>query len=365
MKKIVLLLIGLLFLSGLVSAYQVNIDAPDSLAVGKPLVVTGTTTFGVGTPIDVVLYYQLTTTTQVKRKIVYIQSDKTFKAVFDTTGLNPGIYKVEVPAPASGESITMQLITLYDRTNEISMSYPLNQSFTGKIYLAGEIKGLENSGVQIEVIDPYGLVVFGPQYINTDNSAHFAAEIPLAEPGVYEVSFIDAKGYIGSRTFTSLVQGATALTVAPAATRTTNMAVVSAHTRSSRDSPAYFIVDTGTGPVTIYTSKSLDWVIEYIDDAGVLHMENDQGEQNAEKASFQGRGKTVYVKVYPYKYSVTSDVFLYGENVNSITISPAVPAQFASTEPQETTTQESPVIPVIPVLAAGIAAIILALKKTY
>ena len=58
MKKIVLLVMGLLFLSGSVSAYLVNIDAPESLPIGKPLIVNGTTTFGIGTPVDVVLYYQ-------------------------------------------------------------------------------------------------------------------------------------------------------------------------------------------------------------------------------------------------------------------------------------------------------------------
>ena len=79
MKKIVLLVMGLLFLSGIGSAYQVNIDAPDSLPIGKPLIVNGTTTFGIGTPIDVVLYYQLTTTTEIKRKIVYVQSDRSFR----------------------------------------------------------------------------------------------------------------------------------------------------------------------------------------------------------------------------------------------------------------------------------------------
>ena len=362
MKKIVLLLIGLLFLSGWVSAYQVNIDAPDSLAVGKPLVVTGTTTFGVGTPIDVVLYYQLTTTTEIKRKIVYVQSDKSFKAVFDTTGLKPGTYKVEVPANGLGDSISMRLVTLFDRTEEISLSSPLNQGFTGKIYVSGQIKGDENSGVQIEVIDPDGLVVFGPQYVNIDNAAHFAAVVPITNPGDYEVSFTDVKGYIGSRTISSQGQATVASTVMPSETLTTNPAVISAHTQSSRDTPAYFIVKTGTGPVTLYTSKSLDWVIEYIDDKGALHTDNDQGSMNSERAEFQGNGKIVYVKVYPYKYSVASDVFLYGENVNSIVVSPTVPAPFAATESQTATTQASPVVPVIGIVAVGMA-LILAHKK--
>ena len=94
MKKIVLIVIGLFFLSGFVSGYQVNIVAPVSLSIGKPLIVTGTTTLGIGTPIDVVLYYQETTTTEVGRKVVYVQSDKSFKTFFDTTNLKKGTYKV-------------------------------------------------------------------------------------------------------------------------------------------------------------------------------------------------------------------------------------------------------------------------------
>ncbi len=362
MKKIVLLLIGLLFLSWWVSAYQVTIDAPDSLAVGKPLFVTGTTTFGIGTPVDVVLYYQLTTTTEIQRKIAYIQPDKSFKTVFDTTGLKPGTYKVEVPANGFGDSVTMRLVTLYDRSGDIYLSSPHNQSFSGRISLSGRIKGDENSGVQIEVVDPDGLVVFGPQYVNTDNAANFAAEIPITVPGVYEISFTDVNGYIGSRTITSLSPATVFPPVTPVGTVTANPIVVSAHAPSSRDNPAYFIVKTGTGPVTLYTSKSPDWVIEYTDDKGVLHMENDQGQMNPETAEFQGNGKIVYVKIYPYKYSVTSDVFLYGENVRSIEISPTVPAPFTATEPQVATTEQSPVVPVLGVIALG-TALVLRKKK--
>ena len=197
MKKIVLLVIGLLFLSGWVSAYQVNIDAPDSLTVGKPLIVTGTTTFGVGTPIDVVLYYQLTTSTEIQRKIVYVQSDKTFKAVFDTTGFDKGTYKVEVPANGLGDSVNMRIIQLVDRDDDIFLASPVSQNFTGNIYIAGNIKGDENSGVQIEVTDSDGLLIFGPQYVNTNNAGDFVADVPVSQPGNYDVSFTDAQGFIG------------------------------------------------------------------------------------------------------------------------------------------------------------------------
>jgi hypothetical protein len=226
MKKIVLLIMGLLFLSGWVSAYQVNIDAPDLLSVGKPLVVTGTTSFGVGTPIDVVLYYQLTTSTEIQRKIVYVQSDKTFKAVFDTTGFDKGTYKVEVPANGLGDSVNTRVIKLVDRDDNIFLASPDNQNFTGNIYIAGNIKGDENSGVQLEVTDSDGLLLFGPQYVNTNNAGDFVAEVPVSQPGNYEVSFTDALGFIGTRTIS--VVGQSDLTVSPIMTQITGHPAASA-----------------------------------------------------------------------------------------------------------------------------------------
>jgi hypothetical protein len=354
MKKIVLFVLGLVFLSGFASAYQVNIDAPDSLSIGKPLIVTGTTTLGIGTPIDVVLYYPLTTTTEIERKIVYVQSDKSFKTFFDTTHLKKGTYKVEVPATGLGSSSeSMRLIQLVDRSDEIYLSSLSRQGFNGKIYIAGSIKGGENSGVQIEVIGPADTVVFGPSYVNTNNAGLFAADISITEPGVYEVSFTDSKGFIGTRTIT--VTGDSPLATTPVVTATT-YPVFSAHAKASRDSPAYFVVKAGSGPVVLHTSSSIDWVIEYIDDKGVLHVANSQGESNPERAEFLGRGKTIYVKVYPYKYADRSEVFLYAENVYSIVVSPTAPEAFAATAPQTPTpTQQSPAFPLAGFVSMGIA----------
>lgn len=353
MKKIVLLVMGLLFLTGFASAYQVNIDAPESLSIGKPLIVTGTTTLGIGTPIDVVLYYQLTTTTEVERKIVYVQSDKSFKTFFDTTNLKKGTYKVEVPANGLGSSSeTMRLVQLIDRSDEISMSSFSRQSFNGKIFIAGTIKGGENSGIQIELIGPADTVVFGPSYVNTNNAGAFSAEISILEPGEYEVSFTDAKGFIGTRTIS--VIGEPTMGATPAATVTTYQ-VYSAHAKASQDAPAYFIIKTGSGPVILHTSSSVDWVIEYIDDKGLLHRENNYGEQNPERAEFIGTGKVVFVKIYPYKYTDTSEVFLYAENVNSVAVSPNVPAPFAATASKTPTeTPRSAPFSLIGMIAIGI-----------
>lgn len=365
MKKIVLLVLGLIFLPLSAIAYQVNIDAPVSLTVGKPLVVTGTTTFGVGTPIDVVLYHQLTTTSEVKRKIVYIQPDKTFKAVFDTTGLKTGTYKVEVPTSGmGGDAVTMRVIQLVDRSDAIWLASSLSQPFTGKISIAGTITGGENSGVQIEVVGPGDLVVFGPRFVNTNYMGDFTVEVPITETGEYEVSFTDSKGYIGAKTITIL--GNSAPIEIPVTETSAMVKVLSAHTPSSQDTPAYFIVNSGTGPVTLYTSSSVDWILEYIDGNGAHNMVNIHGAGVAERVELAGsRGKTLYVKVYPRQVSATGEAFLYAENVNGVSVSPYVPAPFAALEtpaPVPDTT-ESPVHPLLAFLAIGV--VLFALRKNW
>jgi len=353
MKKIVLLVIGLLFLPVFASAYQVNIDAPETLTVGKPLVVTGVTTFPPGMAVDVVLYYQLTTTTEIKRQVVSIKPDNTFKVIFDTTDLKTGTYKVEVPVNGMGDSVTMRLVRIVDRSDEIEMDSPLNQQYTGTLVIAGTLKGDENSGVQVEVIGPDSSVVFGPRFVNTDNDGAFSTEVPIMIPGQYEVSFTDAKGFIGTRIITATGPQTPAPTLSDAAAPKT---VVSAHAKASRDTPAYFSVDTGSGPVMLYTSSSIDWVIEYIDENGVLHVENNQDAQNPEKAAVAGSGNTIFVKIYPYGSSEQGEVFLNAENANAISVSPIIPAPFAATKPQATGgTPDVPLSPLPGLAALGIA----------
>jgi len=347
-------MMGLLFLTTVVSAYRVNIDAPDTLSVGKPLIVNGTTTFGIGTPIDVVLYYQLTTTTEIKRKIVYVQQDYTFRTVFDTTGLKTGMYKVEVPTNGmGGDSVTMRVVYLIDRSDELQLSSSTSQTFNGKISIAGMIKGDENSGVQIEVTGPDNTVVFGPSYINTNYQGSFAADVPVNGPGEYGVSFTDADGYIGKRIITST--GPQYLTTVPTSA-STKISIVSAHTKSSQENPAYFAIKTGFGQVNIHTSSSVDWVLEYVDDKGATQVVNEEGEQYPEWVQLKGDGKTIYIKVYPFKNTVSSEVFVYVENATSIMISPTIPQPFATAS--TSSTAETPVSLILPVMGLAAAAIV-------
>jgi len=333
MKKIVLLTMGLFVIPLIASAYQVSIDAPETLTVGKPLIVTGNTTFPPGMSVDVVLYYQLTTTTEIKRQVVGIRPDRTFKVVFDTTDLKTGTYKVEVPVNGMGDSVTMRLVRIVDRSEEIQLDSPVNQQFAGTLLIAGAVKSDPNSGVQIEVIGPDSSVVFGPQFVPTDSDGSFISNVPITVPGDYEVSFTDAKGFIGTRIVTASGPQTPVPILSEAAPAKT---VVSAHARASRDSPAYFSVKTNPGQVTLYTSPSFDWVIEYVDEEGNLHVENNQDAQNPQKATTAGTGKTIFVKIYPYQYSQQGEVSLFAENANAISVSPTVPPPFAAAAPQST-----------------------------
>jgi hypothetical protein len=249
-------------------------------------------------------------------------------------------------------------VNLIDRSDDIQMNSPAYQNFNGKMSVAGTIRGDENSGVQIEVIGPDNLVVFGPFYINTNYQGSFATDVPIKEPGDYEVIFTDAKGYIGNRIITVVGQQPLTSGTNPAITKTV---VVSAHTKSSRDNPAYFAITGGTRLVTIHTSSSIDWILEYADDKGVIHVVNEENEKSPEKVQVQGKGQPIYIKAYPLSYSVNSEVFVYAENATSIVISPTIPAPFALAAPK-TTTPQSPVTPLIWAAAVGLAILLIAGK---
>jgi hypothetical protein len=305
--------------------------------------------------VDVVLYYQLTTTTEIKRQVVGIRPDKTFRVVFDTTGLKTGTYKVEVPVNGMGNSVTMRLVRIIDRSEEIELDSPLRQQFTGTLAIAGTIQGDQNSGVQIEVIGPDNSVVFGPQFVNTDYEGSFSTDVPILLPGEYEVSFTDAKGFIGIRTVT-VTGPQTAIPTLPAAAVPGK--IVTAQATASRESPAYFSVQTGTGPVMLYTSPSIDWVIEYVDENGTLHVENSQDARNPERSATVGSGKTIFVKIYPYQYTEQADVTLSAENAETITVSPTVPAPFAAALPQGT-----PAVALSPFVGLTAALIVLLVRR--
>lgn len=132
--------------------------------------------------------------------VAYVQSDNTFRVVFDTTGLSPGTYKVEVPAGGTGDSITIRQVMIVNRSDEIILTSQTTQALSGYIYLTGQIATDISSGVQVGVIGPDNGVIYGPTYTGTDSLGRFNLAVPVSEAGNYDVSFTDAGGYIGTRT---------------------------------------------------------------------------------------------------------------------------------------------------------------------
>ncbi len=359
MKRIAwLTLIAAMLLVSAASAAYISISAPKTVYVGDRLDVAGTTitgglpkpTLNPGFSTDVILYYASGTKSEIARKTIVVQEDGSFSASFDTAGLAAGTYSIEIIDPTQttfgGSSTTMQIVTLVDRSKDITVQSPLSQEFDGTLDIRGTVSGVGDAGVQVRV-ERGSAVIYGPEYIRTGADGAFAAEIPIPGGGKYEVTFSDAKGYIGTTTFA----------VASAPTATATPAMISASAPSTRSAPAYFEVDTKSGMVTIATSVGIDWVIEYIDEDGKPHKVNDKGLLEPETAVFAARGGTVYVKVYPMSHKDSGTVQVSAANAHSVRVSQAAPGIFGDVVP--TTAKPAPV-PVVLALLALIVAVILA-----
>jgi hypothetical protein len=315
MKKIVLLVIGVILLSGPAAAYQVTIDAPGTLSIGKPLIVTGVTTFGYGTPIDVVLYRQFST--EIGRKIVYIRQDRTFVAVFNTSGLAPGKYKVEVPASGIGNRAPAREVYLEDRASEIELASPDHQVYSGQIYIAGIARKAVNASIQVAAIRAGDTSVIGPVLAKTDAKGRFALGLPVPRPGYYEITFIDSEGFIGPYHIFSEIPGDPALNVSRNAD---GSGVIAALALASRDRQAIFEVETGECRSTIFASSDADLVLEYHDEYGNVHTVNGQGGRHTEWIQIEGGSPKVLIHVYPVLFFHEANVKIYGENILNITV---------------------------------------------
>jgi autotransporter adhesin len=219
MRKIaIFLILAMVLIVGYASAYELIISCPATLPVGAPLTVTGTTTYPAGTTFDMVFSFTGQTSNQVASVPVTISGekteagDRTFSVVFETTGLAGGQYKVEAQlrgdavGSLSSGSVTLKIIDLVDRSDEIHITSSLNQRIPNALLLEGYIDKIGSSGVQIDVTGPQGNV-FGPTYIGTttrggNNEGYFSQRIAVDQVGNYYVLFSDGKGYIGQKMFT-------------------------------------------------------------------------------------------------------------------------------------------------------------------
>ncbi len=334
-------LITMLLVVGTASAAYVAISAPDRVEAGEPLVVTGTSNLeGLSKPslnpgfsTDVVLYYASGTKQEIARRTIVVQQDGTFSATFGTAGLRDGQYTVEIIDPTKttfgSSSTTLRWVTIVNRADEITLSSPTTQTYDGTLDIAGTVPGIGSAGVQVEVLHN-DAAIFGPTYIQTDANGAFSLNVPIREGGTYMVRFADNAGLITAVDY--LVTGGPATSATTAApTGTPTSTGITATSSASRDSPAYFVIDTKAGTVTVETSPGIDWVIEYADEDTTIHKVNEKGMVEGETATFTARGGTVYVEVYPMSYTDSGTVKITVENADTVKASQTVPEVFGGT----------------------------------
>jgi hypothetical protein len=233
MKRILLIVLFLLSIAGTASAYQFYLVCdPISVVVGQPLKCSIDSNLPAGTTFDLVFYQSGYTSTPISRQSVTIQeSHATQYKLFDTKGLPGGQYKLEAQfrgddeSSLSSDSKTLQLPVLIDRSSEITITSPMTQNMDEALRIEGYIAKIGNDGVEIAVRGPDG-VIFGPQWIGTkinvqSGAGVFTQYVTVTKPGDYDVTFSDAKGFIGVKTFTVSAPVTTTPTTIPATTRVT------------------------------------------------------------------------------------------------------------------------------------------------
>jgi len=250
MKKFILILLLAVSLVGTASAYGIYLNcSPDTIPVGETLKCAIDSDFPVGTGYNVIFYQSQYTATEISNQAMTIQTDHpTQYVLFDTTGLKGGQYKVElefngVQPDMRSDSVSSELVTLSDRSSEVTLTSSTTQDLADALVISGSLKKAGNGGVQIQVDGEESGRVFGPQWIQTTNKLQtgdgvFSTTIPVTQADDYNVKFSDSKGTIG--TFTFHVVAPTTSTTVPtmttiktvATTKTTTLTPLPTTTKS-------------------------------------------------------------------------------------------------------------------------------------
>jgi hypothetical protein len=261
MKRIILIALFLICITGTVSAYGLTLDCPESIQAGLPLKCSIDSDFPPGTTFDIVFYQTQYTATEISRQPITIQEDKLTQYKFlDTKGLPGGNYKVEVQYTSKGEaslrtgSKTLQLVKLLDRSGEITITSPLTQNPDEALRIEGSLYKAANDGVKIEVRGPDRELLFD-NWIGTKENVQsgaglFTKQVTIFGPGDYEVSFSDAKGYIGAITFHVAGPATQAITAVP----TTAAAVKTTRAPTTVPTPWPTATQSPLSPITALVS---------------------------------------------------------------------------------------------------------------
>ncbi|NLV26659.1 MAG: hypothetical protein GXY48_05790 [Methanomicrobiales archaeon] len=346
-----------------VDAYYLTIDAPSQVKVGEPILVSGSTNTPPPDKIDVVFSQSVNIPVEIDRQSIEIteKGDVSFNVTFQTTGLEKGNYKIEGLSQSkrdfSGGSRSLRVIKLVDRSDLITLLSPTWQEFEKELNIEAKIAGYTENAIQME-IKKGNETLFGPESVPVSHSV-VKYQHRIVEPGLYEISFSDYNGFIGTyeivteeKDLYSLTGGKSViiptvtsdLAIKPALVGDEKPSVtmkpevsddtkdieeqprgitgVSSGAEVSRDSPAYFMITTNETPILIQTSKNSDFVMEYktSPDAAIIKV-NDEIGNAPETVKISESVSEIYLKVYPYSYKSTDMVTVTADTAESISLS--------------------------------------------
>jgi len=370
-EKVRMLLIVsiMLALCSCASAYYLYIDAPVNVRLGEEIYVEGSTNTPSPDVIHIVLSHISTIPIEVARFSIPIEEreETLFNVTFDTSELEAGRYRIEGTADSrrkfSGDSRVLRVLTLEDRTNEISLIGQREQWVSDVLKVTGSIRNFKDSSVSFE-LKKEGETVFGPANVPV-TYGQFDYDIPISEPGTYMLSISDYRGYIGSYQYVLNAENTretppqneivrpTAVAIQaeqtqtgepivdvdvfisdpaaiPTPTSTTEstplqvtgtQAQLEYHDRLSRAEAGFYMVEPSDDSIVITTTTGVDWVIEYIDPiTQSKHRINDEGADEPESVQIMTGGLPVYLKIYPYSFHDVADITVFGTGIASLSV---------------------------------------------
>lgn len=350
LKKVIALIIGLLMLVSLASAYYVNIVVPDKVSLGEDIVVTGESNLPAGHRTTIIFASSGLFSKVIEEREIVIQAGGNFSAVFKTNGLSRGNYKVEIRESGQytygSSSKTWRIFEIVDRTDELKVTSPKTQEYDGTLEIAGTLEKAGDEGIEM-TITKGDETVFGPVYIATKSGA-FSESVTIGSAGMYSVALRDRTGYRWSfDVVVATTETPTPVTTTTAPTTVATPAMVTVTGRASRAEPAYFEISALPGNVTVTTSGGVDWVLECIDEQGRRVSANTRGTA-PERLELTSSGGKIYLKVYPDQFGASPNVTINVENAASARGCPECASRFGA---EATATQTTP-FPIAVVLIA-------------
>lgn len=362
MKKVACLIGLCLLCSGAVTAYELKCSCPLEMYRGDVVTITGTSTLPPGYSTSIRLYEVQPMARELTSYTLVIQQGGDWSIQIPTLALEEGTYKFEIVEdtmnyPLSSGSDKIKIFTVIDRSNEITMTSPSTQPFEGSLDISGRAPEVGSAGLQIEVTDSRGTVVYGPTFIRSHADGSFSEKVPVNEPGRYYVRLSDFRNnearFISSVSFT-LEDQRVPVTPTVTPTSTATVRTVSASALASRDAPAYFITQTLPGTVTVTTSTGIDWRIYHTDGVGTLVRIDESGKSAPETFTVVSRGGPLYLKAEPVRAADAGTITITVTNADSVTANPSAATQFGDVIPESEST-ESPFPLVMLIIAFSLA----------